>query len=135
MVHSKKQHKVYADMFSLETILTNLIDNGLFYSPPESTLHIRLTTIEQGTNRLMVTIENMLSTALTEENIQHLCKPMYQADPSRSQHDRHGLGLAIVDNLCRANKLEWTIRLIDHNHIRVSVLIPLVSYDEEVFTR
>lgn len=131
-LHYDDEPTVYADLFSLDTILTNLLDNGLFYSPAAS--RVDITMAHREPDLLMLSIKNSLSSPLSEEDIEQLCKPLYQADPSRSQRDRHGLGLAIVDNLCRANHFEWNIRLLGHNRIEVAVLIPLVSDSEAILT-
>ncbi|MGB2079915.1 MAG: sensor histidine kinase, partial [Vibrio sp.] len=102
-IHQRVQHKVesgalVADEFSLQTLLTNLLDNALYYSPPESSVIIKL---EESNIGGCLSIRNDLAYPLCEQDKQNLLEPMYQADQSRTLSDRHGLGLSIVHNLCK----------------------------------
>ncbi|WP_105900999.1 sensor histidine kinase [Vibrio gangliei] len=106
-----EQPMVFGDAFSLQTILTNLIDNALFYSPESSVVQIRLYEQAGG---MSLSVENPVATTLNEKDIQHLVEPMYQADQSRTANDRYGLGLSIVNNLCELN----------HYQLRVEYLAP-----------
>lgn len=115
---------ILADHFSMHTMLVNLLDNALFYSPEGSIVQIMLK--EQGED-LQLTISNEVVVALSTEDREHILDPMYQADQSRTSNDRYGLGLSIVNNLCRlngyelsidhsnSNQIEFTIRLIQTN--------------------
>lgn len=95
-----EQPLVFGDSFSLHTILVNLIDNALFYSPDNSLVTISL--IEHQ-DILALEVRNQVRSELTEQDIVHLLEPMYQVDQSRTSNDRYGLGLSIVNNLCGLN--------------------------------
>ncbi|WP_417880936.1 sensor histidine kinase [Vibrio sp.] len=91
---------IFGDSFSLHTILQNLIDNALFYSPEGSQVTVSLIPAQA---EVVLEVRNQVHTILTEQDIEYLLEPMYQADQSRTSNDRYGLGLSIVNNLCRLN--------------------------------
>ncbi|WP_417883245.1 sensor histidine kinase [Vibrio rumoiensis] len=95
-----EQSLVVGDSFSLHTILVNLIDNALFYSPDNSVVTVALTE-HQGS--LVLEVRNQVRNELTAQDISQLLEPMYQVDQSRTSNDRYGLGLSIVNNLCGLN--------------------------------
>ncbi|WP_153448806.1 sensor histidine kinase [Vibrio algicola] len=97
-----KTDNLYADAFSLNVIITNLIDNALFYSPESSTVTVSLIPATQS-GRWLLQVTNDLIVPLSQQDIEHILDPMYQADSSRTSNERHGLGLSIVDNICRQN--------------------------------
>ncbi|TVO32887.1 sensor histidine kinase [Vibrio algivorus] len=97
---------IFGDSFSLHTILQNLIDNALFYSPEGSQITISLVTKQ---SNLVLEVRNQVCTVLTEQDIAQLLEPMYQADQSRTSNDRYGLGLSIVNNLCRLNDYQLDV--------------------------
>ncbi|OEF25586.1 hypothetical protein A1QC_01120 [Vibrio rumoiensis 1S-45] len=97
---------ILADHFSIHTILTNLLDNALFYSPADSLVKVRL---NQQDGNLQLKINNEVEKALSSEDMAHILEPMYQADQSRTSDDRYGLGLSIVDNLCQLNGYQLSI--------------------------
>ena len=92
-----------ADEFSLHLILTNLFDNALYYSPPKSSIKIRLVADNKG---LRFSIENQLVTSINANDLERLTLPLFQAEQSRSNSERHGLGLAIVENIAKVNGFE-----------------------------
>lgn len=101
---------VLADRFSMHTILTNLLDNALFYSPNDSVVTVLLKAQD---DKLQLKVANQVIKPLSAQDQEHLLDPMYQADQSRTSSDRYGLGLSIVDNLCQLNKYKMEI---DHSN-------------------
>lgn len=98
--------QVIGDAFSLQTILTNLLDNALFYSPSDSMVRV---SVELQPTGLVVAVANQVAVALTDKDMTHLLEPLYQADLSRTSNDRYGLGLSIVNNLCRLNHYQLDV--------------------------
>ena len=94
----KKQFS--ADRFSVDTILINLLDNALFYSPKESSVKIRW--IEKD-GKYQLEITNFLEQAISKEQLKKMTLPLYQIDTSRTHNERFGLGLSITSNICRRN--------------------------------
>ncbi|MGO1192099.1 sensor histidine kinase [Vibrio casei] len=113
---------ILADHFSMHTMLINLLDNALFYSPEGSI--VQIVVKEQG-DGLQLIVGNEVTVALSTEDREHILDPMYQADQSRTSNDRYGLGLSIVDNLCRLNGYKLSIDHSNSNRIEFTIgLIP-----------
>jgi signal transduction histidine kinase len=94
-----------ADEFSLNTILCNLIDNALFYGLPEDP--IRLSAVNN-TKNITVCVSNKIHKPLSHDQLTAIFDPLYQLDSSRTNNQRHGLGLSIVQSLCNLNGLTIT---------------------------
>jgi len=111
----------FADEFSLHLILTNLFDNALYYSPPQSAIQIRLVTDDQG---LTICIENQLVTTINANDLQRLTLPLFQTEQARSDSHRHGLGLAIVEKIAKVNAFTFNYNLTAEDRIKFSIHIP-----------
>ena len=117
---------VHADKFCMEVIIKNLLDNALFYSTKGSSISVFL-CVDNSQNNVVLCLSNHSGIALTQENIDHLLQPLYQVDRSRTNTERHGLGLSIVKNLCEINSfsLETTYKT-ETNEISFTVSFPLI---------
>jgi signal transduction histidine kinase len=114
----------FVDEFSLHLILSNLFDNALYYSPSHSAIQICLVTDDQG---LTISVENQLVTAIKANDLQRLTLPLFQTERSRSNSERHGLGLAIVENIVKLNGFEFYFTLVSTDKIRFSLHIPAIA--------
>ncbi|TWX54582.1 sensor histidine kinase [Colwellia hornerae] len=90
---------IQTNEFAFTTVLTNLINNALYYSP-ETTPVIIAVTPEINTNRIRVEISNISSFQYSEEELTLFFEPLWQKDSSRTSEERYGLGLAIVKSYC-----------------------------------
>lgn len=121
------------DLFSLQTILTNLLDNALFYSPLGTPIELtlRLATqgeaLKQGRKPIHVEITNQLKQAISESDLTQLSLPLYQVEQSRTDDNRHGLGLAIVANIAQINQLIFSYCLQSPDKISFSFVVPSVK--------
>lgn len=97
-LHYQAMERIVADNFVMETILTNLLDNALFYSPAES--EVEVLWYQEG-QRAFLRITNPHHVKLTEDQLTNITQPLYQVDSSRTSNQRFGLGLSIVNNLCQ----------------------------------
>lgn len=89
------------DVVSFHIILTNLINNALFYSPQDS--EIQLNIVKNDNDFIDIILQNELIQAITPQQLSLLFKPLYQIDSARTEGERHGLGLSIVEKLCLIN--------------------------------
>lgn len=112
---------IHADKFSLETIVKNLLDNALFYSAENTDViaSIRYDSV----SHIMLEVRNTTAIKLTQENLDNLFKPLYQADSSRTHTDRHGLGLSIVKNIAQLNGYDISVDYTEDQLITFRVLI------------
>ncbi|MFD2017025.1 ATP-binding protein [Vibrio olivae] len=102
--------KLYSDRFSLETILSNLLDNALFYRQSDSRVQIYVSLSNQGMD---IEVINQMDVLLGREQLDKLTAPLYQVDSSRTDTTRYGLGLSIVNNLCEYNGYKLTIQQLE----------------------
>ncbi|BDF96333.1 MULTISPECIES: sensor histidine kinase [Pseudoalteromonas] len=105
-IEQRLQHDIAVDLlvtvdkFCLHTILTNLLDNALFYGVPGQSVNLR---VEQFADKTTITLCNALTEPLSEQQLEAIFDPLYQLDSSRTNNQRHGLGLSIVKSLCNLN--------------------------------
>ncbi|ATC85102.1 sensor histidine kinase [Pseudoalteromonas arctica] len=111
-----------ADEFSLNTILCNLIDNALFYGLPEAP--IKLTAVNNSTN-MSISVSNKVNKPLSSEQLTAIFDPLYQLDSSRTNNQRHGLGLSIVQSLCNLNGFTITASNTENNTLTFILTLPL----------
>ncbi|HEX3234337.1 MAG TPA: ATP-binding protein [Gemmatimonadales bacterium] len=91
---------VTVDPDALRQILTNLIDNGLRYTPAGGHITCRITATAGGTS---IAVRDTGS-GISREHLPRIFERFYRADPSRSRADGgSGLGLAIVKHLVEAH--------------------------------
>ncbi|WP_297483441.1 HAMP domain-containing sensor histidine kinase [uncultured Photobacterium sp.] len=111
---------IIADTFSLKTILTNLIDNALFYSLPTSDIQVNVLNHEKN---IIIEVINIATINYSETEIKKLIQPLYQYDNSRSDDNRYGLGLSIVNNICKINQYPLSITQTTKGDFIVTVSI------------
>ncbi|MEC6897174.1 HAMP domain-containing sensor histidine kinase [Photobacterium piscicola] len=111
---------IIADEFSLKTILTNIIDNALFYSPLASNIQINVLNNQYN---IIIEVINVATINYSETEIKKLVQPLYQYDSSRSDDNRYGLGLSIVNNICKINQYPLSITQTTKGDFIVTVSI------------
>jgi len=112
--------KITADKFCLHTILSNLLDNALFYGVNTASVNVQ---IAQSTTHTTITVCNALTTPLSEQQLDAIFDPLYQLDSSRTNNQRHGLGLTIVKSLCNLN--HFTISAENKPELRLALILTL----------
>ncbi|WP_311568119.1 HAMP domain-containing sensor histidine kinase [Photobacterium arenosum] len=105
---------IVADHFCIYTILTNLIDNALYYSPENTLIALSFYAIddlgaENPSPRAGIKVRNQLIHPLTEQDKLNLLEPLYQSDSSRTRNDRYGLGLSIIHNICKQQDYQLSV--------------------------
>jgi len=92
--------------FALEAIVSNLINNAIFYSPSGTAIEIGLSTKTVET-QTQIRISNTCENDYQDEDLRLFFEPLWQKDQSRTSTERFGLGLAIVKSYC--DKLGATV--------------------------
>jgi signal transduction histidine kinase len=98
---------VGADADALRIVVSNLLSNALYYSPPRATVECRLDTEERGWR---FTVENE-AVDLKPEDLRALAQPFWRKDRARSDSNRSGLGLALSRSLAETSGLTLTFEL------------------------
>ncbi|WP_413479083.1 sensor histidine kinase [Vibrio hibernica] len=128
-----KTSLLHGDSFSLNVIINNLLDNALFYSPDGSKVDIEILPTGDE-NQWQLQVRNDLRQPLSQQDIEHILDPMYQADSSRTSNERHGLGLAIVNNICKQNAYQLTFNTDIPGRIIFSVgpILSVSNYHSDI---
>ncbi len=100
---------VDGDRDVLRIIVSNLMSNALYYSPPRGIVECRLERL-QGQWRFLV--END-AVDLRPEDLRTLSEPFWRKDRARADHNRSGLGLALSRALAAKTGMELTFELED----------------------
>jgi two-component system phosphate regulon sensor histidine kinase PhoR len=96
---------VYADARRLEQMLTNLIDNSIKFTRPNSTVTV---SHEPGTRDRILVADN--GEGIPAQHLERLFERFYRVDRARSRElGGTGLGLAIVKHLALLHGGEITV--------------------------
>jgi signal transduction histidine kinase len=96
--------KVLGDFSSLRRLLWILLDNAIKYTPAPGQVDVALGTVS---GRATLTVRDS-GIGIAQSDLPHIFDRFYRADPSRSQVEGNGLGLAIakwIADLHRADLL------------------------------
>ncbi len=107
------------NVFALESILSNLVNNALQHSPPGSNIYI--TTRLQGSRQIQLTISNEMSKLLTERDLAYIFAPLWQKDNARSSDENFGLGLSIAKAFARG--IDAELSAVVNKHIITFTLL------------
>lgn len=107
------------DEFSLEAILTNLIQNAVYYSPDVSKVIIELIMHNK---QPVLKISNTTRQNITITDIDNMFEPLWQKDQARTSETHFGLGLAIVRKLAERANIDISVKLDNDNIIIFKVL-------------
>lgn len=92
------------DPYLLQSILRNLFENAVCYTPKGGTINI--STFYNPTGELSISVTNTVSD-LTTEDVEHVFERYWRKEASRAPEGNHlGLGLAIVKTFSQANGFE-----------------------------
>lgn len=92
---------------ALDSILSNLINNALFYSPDDSTITFKISNVNG--KKTKIQISNFCASDYCEGDLDLFFEPLWQKDSSRTSTQRYGLGLSIVKSYCE--KLGFSIKV------------------------
>ncbi|MEH6551864.1 MAG: ATP-binding protein [Pseudomonadales bacterium] len=96
---SESELLVRGNVSLLRSAVENIIRNAMRYTPAQSSVDIQLSVDERG---ILLTVRDY-GPGLSQEHIDHIFEPFYQADSARGHESGVGLGLAITDRAIRAH--------------------------------
>ena len=116
---------VYTNEFAFTTVLTNLVNNALYYSPDLTPVIIAVEPYPDlnNTKQVMVTISNTSKFEYLEEDLALFFEPLWQKDSSRTSEERYGLGLAIVKSYCDKIGASLTVAIEPKQSITFTLLL------------
>ncbi len=125
-VEGETSLKVNSDWQIFKSVLSNLVDNALKYSPTESIVQLRVRpSLLDGRAGCEISVENLVqseaaATGFPERD--ELFKKYYRADSAR-KHSGSGLGLYLVANFMRLLKGEVRYEPLEKS-VRFTVWLP-----------
>ncbi len=107
VIYEPKAYPVSADRRRYEQVITNLMSNGIKYSPDNATINISIDEYES--DKIRVNIENT-ETSIPPDEIEHIWKGFYRIEKSRNrEHGGNGLGLRVVKEILEAHNEEYGV--------------------------
>jgi signal transduction histidine kinase len=110
---------IESDYFGIESIITNLMNNALYYSPKASIIDIK---VETNDDQITLSMSNQLSITMNDNDLKDMFEPLWQKDKSRTSEQHFGLGLSIVKRLCSQMNIEISVYLKSENIIEFILL-------------
>lgn len=102
---------IISNLFALESIISNLVNNAKQYSPLNS--KILVSTMISKEKLLFLSVTNSLIEPLSDNDIDQLFDPLWQKDTSRTSNDNFGLGLSIAKTLSKAIDAQLSAEVSD----------------------
>ncbi|MBE9117037.1 GAF domain-containing sensor histidine kinase [Lusitaniella coriacea LEGE 07157] len=91
--------KLHTDLNSLNSILSQLLSNAGKFSTPETTVHLGVTPISEGSERFITIAVTNFGTEISSAAKKTIFKPFEQNSPKSGSGHGTGLGLALVKSL------------------------------------
>ena len=113
---------IYTNEFAFTTILTNLINNALYYSLDTTPVVIDIDP-HLNTKQIIVKISNISNFEYSEEDLGLFFEPLWQKDSSRTSEERYGLGLAIVQSYCDKIGASLTVAIEPKQRIIFTIIL------------
>jgi signal transduction histidine kinase len=114
---------VFADVFQMEQVLTNLITNALKYTPKDNKIIISICKEEP--NYKLSVINTGASIATNE--IDKLFNKFYRIDKARSRNtNSSGLGLSIIKNILELHNFKYSLNNIE-NGVEFTFYLPIAE--------
>ncbi|OBR65491.1 hypothetical protein A7K91_10580 [Paenibacillus oryzae] len=92
----RKDIWVIADPYRIDQVLTNLLHNAIYHSPPNTGITISCSLNE--CNEVVVSVSDQGS-GMSQEQIQHMWDRFYKGDKARRARAGTGIGLSIVKHI------------------------------------
>lgn len=102
---------IISNLFALESIISNLVNNAKQYSPLNSKILVSTKAAKE--KRLILSVSNSLIEPLNDNDIDQLFDPLWQKDTSRTSNDNFGLGLSIAKTLSKAIDAQLSAEVSD----------------------
>jgi two-component system sensor histidine kinase QseC len=108
---------VETDRSLCRTILQNLWNNAIEYTPPAGRIRCRLERKADGVNLIL----GNATGGLAEDDVPHLFEPFWRQDAARADRAHVGLGLALVKALAEVLALDVRLELARPDWIEVTL--------------
>ena len=108
----------------LRRVILNLTDNAIRYSPPESTIAVRM-DCDEGVAEVSVSDRGC---GIAEDDLPRIFEPFFRADRARARDTGgSGLGLAIADQIVRAHHGRIAVESEPNDGSTFTIHVPLAA--------
>jgi signal transduction histidine kinase len=118
----KSCESIQANEFALTTILCNLVNNALFYSPDNTPITISVLPHSEN-DQVIISLTNVSEHHFSEQDFALFFDPLWQKDASRTSTDRYGLGLAIVKSYCENISATLQVAMSAEKEITFTIIL------------
>ena len=118
----KSCESIQANEFALTTILCNLVNNALFYSPDNTPITISVLPHSEN-KQVIFSLTNVSEHHFSEQDFALFFDPLWQKDASRTSTDRYGLGLAIVKSYCENISATLQVAMSAEKEITFTIIL------------
>jgi signal transduction histidine kinase len=105
-LHIDEAVEVSVDRDRLKSVVLNLLDNALYYSPKGGSIHLSLAILSR--NAVQIIVEDS-GPGIAPNDLPHIFQRFYRADTERSRENGSGLGLAIAEQVIRLHHGKITV--------------------------
>ena len=99
-INSQPDMFVTSNLFAFETILTNLFNNAVTYSPKDSVINVDIGALAD--KSIQISVSNLCTSSLSQQDLKYIFDPLWQKDSARTSTENFGLGLSIVNSFTKA---------------------------------
>lgn len=115
--------EVETDPVLFRSILTNLVDNAVEYTPSGGTVRVET---EVGTIQFTLQVTNTCGD-LTPQDVSHFSERFWRKDGARSDPEHSGLGLSLVKAFSERLGLQLEAGLVDSSTVSITVTGPILN--------
>ncbi|NQY87914.1 MAG: HAMP domain-containing histidine kinase [Colwellia sp.] len=108
--------------FAFTTVLTNLVNNALYYSS-DITPVVIVVEPYSNTKKIIFKISNISRFEYSEDDLDLFFEPLWQKDSSRTSEERYGLGLAIVQSYSEKIGASLTVAIEPDQKITFTIIL------------
>jgi heavy metal sensor kinase len=111
------------DETRIKQVLVNLLDNAIKYTRTDGHVIVSVEALE---NNVLLTVTDD-GVGIPAESLPHVFERFYRAEKARSRSEGFGLGLSLVEAVCRAHAGEASIESTEGQGTTVKVRLPRVD--------
>jgi two-component system phosphate regulon sensor histidine kinase PhoR len=124
-LHIDNAVEISADRDRLKSVILNLLDNAIHYSPEGGIIRLSLSTPSKEVVQIIVEDSGP---GIAPNDLRHIFKRFYRADTERARENGSGFGLAIAEQVVRLHNGQITVESVLGVGTKFIVELPRLSF-------